>query len=70
MSNCLIKNIPSGSVVPSGNTGSSFPFNVSESICAMAPEFYLILEQSTLENETPLFTHHPRFIEVFEGDIA
>ena len=70
MNNCLIKNIPSGSIVPSGNTGLSFPFNVSESTCMMTPEFYLILEQSTPENETPLFTHHPRFIEVSENDIA
>lgn len=67
---CLIKNIPPNAYVPTGNTGAGFPFSISEAECMFAPEFYLILEESTPTNEIPLFTHHPRFIEVFEEDIA
>jgi len=70
VNNCLIKNIPFGTSAPSGNSGSGFPFSISVAQCALAPDFYLILEESTSEEEYPLFTHHPRFIEVFEGDIA
>ena len=70
MNNCLIKNIPNGTNVSSGNTGSGFPFSIPVAQCALAPDFYLILEESTSEEEYPLFTYHPRFIEVFEEDIA
>jgi hypothetical protein len=66
----LIKNIPNESSVPNGNTGFGFPFSISVAQCALAPDFYLILEESTSEEEYPLFTHDPRFIEVFEGDVA
>lgn len=68
--NCVIKNIPSDAQVSLGNDGSSFPFSISEMECMLAPDFYLILEESTPGNEIPLFSHHPRFIEVFEEDIA
>jgi hypothetical protein len=67
---CLIKNIPSNAQISSGNSGTGFPFSIPVAQCALAPDFYLILEESTLVEEYPLFTHHPRFIEVFEEDIA
>lgn len=67
---CLIKNIPPNVVSPLGNSGVGFPLSISEAECMFAPEFYLILEESTPANEIPLFSHHPRFIEVFEEDIA
>jgi hypothetical protein len=66
---CLIKNIPPNASVPQGNPGTGFPFAISEAECLLAPDFYLILEESTIGNEVPLFTHHPLFIEVFENDI-
>ena len=67
---CLIKNIPSNAQISSGNSGTGFPFSIPVAQCALAPDFYLILEESTLTEEYPLFSHHPRFIEVFEEDIA
>ena len=68
--NCLIKNIPKNFPVSIGNSGTGFPFSIPVAQCALAPDFYLILEESTTSEEYPLFTHHPRFIEVFEEDIA
>jgi hypothetical protein len=67
---CLIKNIPSNVQISSGNSGTGFPFSIPVAQCALAPDFYLILEESTLAEEYPLFSHHPRFIEVFGEDIA
>lgn len=66
--NCLIKNIPNNISVASGNSGNGFPFSITEQTCMLAPEYYLITEQSTPGNEIPLFTHHPRFIELSESD--
>lgn len=68
--NCLIKNIPPNIIPAQGNDGSAFPFAVTELECMLAPDFYLIREESVSGNESYLFTQHPRFIEVFEEDIA
>jgi len=66
---CL-KNIPNSPVLSTGNNGSSFPVSLSDEQCMLAPDYYLILEESTTEENIPLFTQHPRFIEVQETDIA
>lgn len=68
--NCLIKNIPKNFPVSIGNSGTGFPFSIPVAQCALAPDFYLIRQESTTDNEIPLFTQHPRFIEVLESDIA
>ena len=67
---CFIKNIPSNAQISSGNSGAGFPFSIPVAQCALVPEFYLILEESTPLEEYPLFTQHPGFIEIFEEDIA
>jgi hypothetical protein len=66
--NCLIKNIPNNISVASGNSGIGFPFSITELTCLLAPEYYLIAEQSTPGNEIFVFTQHPRFIELLESD--
>lgn len=68
--NCLIKNIPKNFPVSLGNNGNGFPFSVSTAWCSIAPDFYLILEESTASEEYSLMTQDPKFIEVFEEDIA
>lgn len=69
--NCNIKNIPEElNPTTSANLGTPFQLDLNFYECALAPDFYLILQESTPENEIPLFTQHPRFIEVLESDIA
>jgi len=66
--NCLIKNIPNNISVANGNSGNGFPFSITENTCLFAPEYYLIAEQSTSSNESPVFTQRPQYIELLETD--
>ena len=67
---CNIKHITNKDSVADGNLGNDLILELDFYQCSVAPDYYLILEESTEENEIPLFSQHPRFIEVFEEDIA